>query len=292
MTKKYIFIIAVLVFTLILLSSSGGIKYQHPEGYIQTIDSASYAESKISIPSTITKYELITIDAEKFKQHADTGEMELHLTGTGFILEMEDGIWVNEGVSEFFDDENGTTIEREMEPMYQYNGKVENQPASKVLFIVDSRTVLGSIDANNDRYVIEQVGWVIDGETQKTVYFAYKESDIKYTISSYPSGKELPLEFFISNGDEYPHTISVEIFDSAGTLLYTNIYTLDPHEYVHPPEMKNTDENYTFKVTLNNNVISTYNFIPDTYDYSAAEISIINNSDNEEAYIEFGMMVA
>ncbi|WP_340819991.1 hypothetical protein [Methanolobus sp. WCC4] len=288
-----ILVIACVALVFTVTSYSGNTKYEHPEGYIQNIDPASYEESSIDIPSIITKYELITIDAVEFKQTADTGTMELNLAGTGFVLEMEPGIWVNEGVKGLFDDENGTTLEREMEAIYQYNGMVRDKPeTSKVLFTMDDQTVLGTIDSNNERYVIEQIGWVMDNNTKRTVYIAYKESDIKYTISSYPSGKEFPLEFLVSNGDEYPHTISVELFDSAGTLLYTNIYTLEPHEYVHPPEMENTDENYIFKVTLDNNVSGTYNFTPDTYDYSAADIYITNDSDTGKAYISFGMMVS
>ncbi|WMW26384.1 hypothetical protein RE474_06665 [Methanolobus sediminis] len=277
-----------------MTSYSGNTKYEHPEGYIQNIDPASYEESSIEIPSTITKYELITIDPAEFKQTADTGTMELNLAGTGFVLEMDPGIWVNEGMNESFQNEDGIDVEREMEPIYQYNGIVrDQQETSNVLFTMDNQTVLGTVYSNTETYVIEQVGWVMDNNTKRTVYVAYKESDIEYTTnSSYPSGKELPLEFIVFNGDEYPHIISVELFDSTGTLLYTNIYALDPHEYVHPPEMKNTDESYIFKVTLDNNITGTYSFIPDTYDYSAADIYIDNDSANGGAYISFGMAIA
>ncbi|MDK2947045.1 MAG: hypothetical protein PWQ63_205 [Methanolobus sp.] len=288
-----IIVIVGLVTVLFVTSYSGNSKYEHPEGYIQNINLASYKEYNVEIPSTINKYELITINAAEFKQTADTGTMELNIAGTDFVLEMEPGIWVNEGMSEAIQNEDGTITEQEMEPIYQYNGIVrDQQETSNVLFTIDNQTVLGTIDSNNDRYVIEQIGWVMNNDTKRTVYVAYKESDLKYTVSSYPSGKELPLEFLVSNGDEYPHTISVELFDSAGTLLYTNIYSLDSHEYVHSPEMKNTDENYRFKVNLDNNVTGTYNFTPDTYDYSAADIYITNDSDTGKAYISFGMVVS
>ena len=286
-------IVTLIAFALIFITSLGNTKYDHPEGYIQSIDPESFKESSIDVPSTINKYELITINAAEFKQTADTGTMELNIAGTDFVLEMEPGIWVNEGMSEAIQNEDGTITEQEMEPIYQYNGIVrDQQETSNVLFTIDNQTVLGTIDSNNDRYVIEQIGWVMNNDTKRTVYVAYKESDLKYTVSSYPSGKELPLEFLVSNGDEYPHTISVELFDSAGTLLYTNIYSLDSHEYVHSPEMKNTDENYRFKVNLDNNVTGTYNFTPDTYDYSAADIYITNDSDTGKAYISFGMVVS
>lgn len=288
-----ILVVVCMAFVFTVTSYSGNTKYEHPEGYIQSFDPASYEESSIDIPSIITKYELITIDAVDFKQTADTGIMELNLAGTSFILEMEPGIWVNEDIKEYFDDENGTTLEREMEPMYQYNGIVmDQQETSNVLFVVDNQTVLGTIDSKNERYVIEQIGWVMDNNTKRTVYVAYKESDIKYTINSYPSEKEFPLEFSVSNHDKYAHTISVELFDSTGTLIFTNTYSLDPRERIRPPEMENTDENYIFKVTLDNNITATYNFTPDTYDYSAADIDIINDSDNGEAFIEFGMVIA
>ncbi|WP_319507671.1 hypothetical protein [uncultured Methanolobus sp.] len=220
--------------------------------------------------------------------------MQLYLAGTDFVLEMEPGIWVNEGMTESIQNEDGTITEQEMEPIYQYTGIVrDQQETSNVLFTIDNQIVLGTVYSNTETYVIEQLGWGMDNNTKRTVYVAYKESDVEYTtISSYPSGKEFPLEFLVSNGDEYPHIISVELFDSTGTLLYTNIYALDSHEYVHPPEMKNTDENYIFKVTLDNNITGMYNFTPDTYDYSAADIYITNNYDTGKAYISFGMMVS
>ncbi|TQD28423.1 hypothetical protein [Methanolobus vulcani] len=288
-----ILIVACMAFVFTVTSYSGNTNYEHPEGYIQNIDPASYEESSIDIPSIITKYELIIIDAAKFKQTADTGTMNLNLAGTSFVLEMEPGIWVNEDTKELFDDENGNTVEREMEPIYQYNGIIRDQTeTSKVLFTMDNQTVLGTIDSTNERYVIEQIGWVMDNNTKRTVYVAYKESDLKSIISSYPSGKELPLEFSVYNSDEYPHTISVELFDSAGTLIFANTYALGPNEYVISPEMENTDDNYIYKATLEDNVTATYNFIPDAYDYSAASIDIINDSDNGKAFINFGMSIA
>jgi hypothetical protein len=296
--NKLLILFAILVVACIALvftvtSYSGNTKYEHPEGYIQNIDPASYEEHDVDIPWTIKKYELITIDAAKFKQAADTGTMNLNLAETGFVLEMEPRIWVNEDTKELFDDENGNTVEREMEPIYQYNGIVGGQPeTSKVLFTMDNQTVLGTIDSNNDRYVIGQIGWVMENNTKRTVYVAYKESDLKSIIGSYPSGNEFPLEFSVYNSDEYSHTISVELLDSSETLIFTNTYTLGPNEYIISPEMENTDDNYIYKATLENNVTATYNFIPDAYDYSAASIDIINNSDNGEASIDFGMSIA
>lgn len=289
-----ILVVVCMAFVFTVTSYSGNTKYEHPEGYIQNIDPESYEESSIEIPSIITKYELITIDAVEFKQTADTGTMELGLAGTGFALELEPGIWVNEGMNEAIQNEDGTITEQEMEPIYQYNGIVRDQEeTSKVLFTMDDQTVLGTVYSKTETYVIEQIGWVMDNNTKRTVYVAYKESDVEYTtIGSYPSGKELPLVFGVSNLDEYSHTISVELFDSAGTLLYSNIYALGPHEFINSHEMENTDDNYIFKVTLDNNVTGTYDFTPDAYDYSSADITISNKSDHGKAYISFGMGIA
>ena len=50
-----ILVIAGIAFVLIMPSYSGYLEYEHPEGYVQSIDPASYKEHEIEIPSTITK---------------------------------------------------------------------------------------------------------------------------------------------------------------------------------------------------------------------------------------------
>lgn len=282
-------IIISLVFAFILTTSSENTKYEHPEGYIQSIDQISYKESSIDIPSIISKYELILIDAAEFKQTADTGTMELNLAGTGFVLEIEPGIWINEGMNESIQNEDGTTTEQEMEPIYQYNGKVKNQPESKVRFTMDNQTVLGTIDANNDWYVIEQTGWIIDNGIKRTVYIAYNESDIKYaTILDSLDEENSPLRFTVFNNDKYPHNIKIEIFDSAGTSIFTDIYNLGSGQYVISPQMEKNDDNYIYKATLENNVTDTYNFTAEPT--AEASIDIVNKSGYLS--IDFGYSIA
>jgi hypothetical protein len=69
----------------------------------------------------------------------------------------------------------------------------------------------------------------MDNETKKTVYVAYKESDIEsinwYDINAEEHGQ---LYFTMKNEDVYPHEVVVKIFDSAGFLIFTDKYALDP----------------------------------------------------------------
>lgn len=288
-----ILVIAGIAFVLIMPSYSGYLEYEHPEGYVQSIDPASYKEHEIEIPSTITKYELITINANEFKQNADTGNLDLSLVGEKFILDMEPGIWVNEGLNESLDDENGITIKREMEPIYQYSGKVEDQPRSEASFTLDKQTVLGWIVIQNERYIIEQVGWVMDNETKKTVYVAYKESDVE-SINWYDINAEEheQLYFTMKNEDVYPHEVVVKIFDSSGILIFTNNYALDPDQFIKSPSVIDEIDDgniYMYKATLENNITSIYNFTVNSN--AAASIHIYNDSENAEAYIDFGYTI-
>lgn len=283
-----IIIITVLAVILMYISSLDYIKYEHPEGYIQSIDPASFEESSIEIPSIITKYELITINAAEFKQTADTGSMELNLAGTNFVLEMEPGIWVNEGMNESFQNEDGFDVERERELIYQYNGIVKNQPESKVRFTMDNQTVRGTIDSNNERYVIEQAGWIIDNNTKRTVYVAYKESDIGYTILESIEKEDESLRFTIFNNDEYSHNIKIEIFDSSGTLIFSDIYNIYPSDYIMSQKIERNDVNYIYKATLENNVTGTYNFEVQP----TAEVSMDINNNSGILSIDFGYSIA
>ena len=270
------------------ISSLDYIKYEHPEGYIQSIDPASFEESNIEIPSIITKYELITINAAEFKQTADTGSMELNLAGTNFVLEMEPGIWVNEGMNGSFQNEDGFDVERERELIYQYNGIVKNQPESKVRFTMDNQTVRGTIDSNNERYVIEQAGWIIDNNTKRTVYVAYKESDIGYTILESIKEEDEPLRFTVFNNDMYSHSILIEIFDSSGTLIFSDIYNIYPNDYIMSQKIERNDVNYIYKATLENNVTGTYNFEVQP----TAEVSMDINNNSGTLSIDFGYSIA
>lgn len=283
-----IIIITVLAVILMYISSLDYIKYEHPEGYIQSIDPASFEESSIEIPSIITKYELIIINAAEFKQTADTGSMELNLAGTNFVLEMEPSIWVNEGMNESFQNEDGFDVEREREPIYQYNGIVKNQPESKVRFTMDNQTVRGTIDSNNERYVIEQTGWIIDNNTKRTVYVTYKESDIGYTILESIEKEDEPLRFTIFNNDKYSHNIKIEIFDSSGTLIFSDIYNIYPSDYIMSQKIERNDVNYIYKATLENNVTGTYNFEVQP----TAEVSMDINNNSGTLSIDFGYSIA
>jgi|GEM_PF-5569943 small-conductance mechanosensitive channel len=289
-----ILVVVGLTFVFLLTSNSGCLKYEHPEGYVQSIDPASYKEYDVNVPSMIKKYELITIDAVKFKQHADTGKMEINLVGENFVLDMEPGIWVNEGINESINYENGTTAKRKMEPIYQYNGKVENQSLSRVCFTLDNQIVLGWIAADGEQYIIEQIGWVMDNETKRTVYVAYKESDIKHTnhyvLNDYY--KDRFLMFTMSNWDAYPHTVVVEIFDSSGILIFIDEYTLEPGQFMKSPSVTKKIEDgdrYVYKATLENGMVETYNFTVDSY--AAASIDLSNKSEGSGAYIEFGYTI-
>ena len=289
-----IFVVVGITFAFLVASYSGNLKYDHPEEYIQNIDPASYEEHDVDIPWTITKYELIIIDAVRFKQHADTGRMEINLVGDNFVLDMEPGIWANEGINESFDDENSTTIEREMKPIYQYNGKVKGQPESEVSFTLDNQIVLGWITADGEQYVIEQIGWVMDDDTKKTVCIAYKESDYKnpnqWDLDDYY--KDRSLLFMMSNQDKYSHTVVVEIFDSSGVLIFVNEYTLDSGQFMESPSITkeiNDGDMFMYRATLENNMTGTYNFTVDSY--AEACIDIYNESEGAGVYIEFGCMI-
>jgi hypothetical protein len=216
--------------------------------------------------------------------------MDMNLVGKRFILDMEPGIWVNEGINESFDNENGITIEREIEPIYQYNGKVENKHESEASFTLDNQTVLGWIAIKNERYVIEQVGWVMDNKTKMTVYIAYKESDIKIIRGDNINAEEHePLFFTVKNQDVYPHEVVVEIFDSSGVSIFIKKYALNPEQYLRSPSIIDDGDMYMYKATLENNMSETYNFTVDAD--AAASITIYNESENGEANIKFGYTI-
>ena len=289
-----IIVVVGLAFVFFLTSHYGSLKFEHPEGYVQSIDPALYKEHKADVPSIISRYELITIDAVKFKQHADTGKMEINLVGENFVLYLEPGIWVNEGINESFDDENGTIIEKEMKPIYQYNGKVENQSLSRVCFTLDNQIVLGWIAADGEQYIIEQIGWVMDNQTKRIVYVAYKESDIKHTTQYVLDDyyKDRSLMFTISNRDTSPHKVVVEIFDSSEVLIFIDEYTLGPGQFMESPSITkkiNDGDMFMYRATLENGMADTYNFTVDSY--AAASIHIHNESEDSGAYIEFGYTI-
>lgn len=49
------------------------------------------------------------------------------------------------------------------------------------MFHIDDKVVLGWIEINDERYIIEQVGWILDKNIKKVTYVIYKDSDTEYT---------------------------------------------------------------------------------------------------------------
>jgi len=100
------------------------------------------------------------------------------------------------------------------------------------------------------------------------------------------------LFFTVNNEDVHPHQVVIEIFDSSGILIFTDKYSLDPGQFIKSSSViDETDDGdiYMYKATLENNRTSIYNFTVDSN--AAASIHIYNDSENAEAYIDFGYTI-
>ncbi|MCX9084498.1 MAG: hypothetical protein OIN87_06870 [Candidatus Methanoperedens sp.] len=96
----------------------------------------------------------------------------------------------------------------------------------------------------------------------------------------------VPFEVFgINNMDYANHNINVQVFDSTNKLILNETYDLGPSQTFFYPEtgwkdVQDKDRvfpngNYTFIITLDGNVIETYQEVMDTW--SSAHIEIDNN---------------
>lgn len=100
--------------------------------------------------------------------------------------------------------------------------------------------------------------------------------------------KEEPLRFSVFNNDIYSHNIKVEIFDSAGTSIFSEIYNLEANTYIMSAPIDKNDTSYVYKATLGNNVTNTYNFEVQP----TAEVSMDINNNSGTLSIDFGYSIA
>ena len=101
-----------------------------------------------------------------------------------------------------------------------------------------------------------------------------------------------PLFFTMENEDTYSHKIVVEIFNTTGASIFVDRYTLNPGQFIVSPKIideTNDGDTYIYKATLENNMTETYNFTVDAD--AVASIIVYNNSQNGEAYIDFGYTI-
>jgi hypothetical protein len=169
------------VLTPFVSAESNKTKYISMDECFQTIDVTTSQENTIEISDAIKKYDAVTIDAKTFKKNADKGSINIVLAGDKFDVDLEPAVWVNKDIKAYCDDENGKVKEMKMDPIYQYTGQVAGYPNSTVCFTLDDEVVLGWIEINDEMYVIEQVGWVLDKNTKEVTYAIYKDSDTEYT---------------------------------------------------------------------------------------------------------------
>lgn len=100
--------------------------------------------------------------------------------------------------------------------------------------------------------------------------------------------KEEPLRFSVFNNDIYSHNIKVEIFDTAGASIFSEIYNLEANTYIISTPIEKNDTYYVYKATLENNVTNTYNF--EVQPTAEVSMDIINNSGTLS--IDFGYSIA
>ena len=188
-TQKYRLLTIALAITLMMFISiapsvsaeSNKVEYVPMDECLQQVDIVTYQESNVEVSDAITKYDMLTIDAKAFKRNADTGKINIHLAGDEFNINLDPIVWVNKDLKEYYNDENGDIKERKMDPIYQYTGHVVGYPDSIVCFTLDNKVVLGWIEVDGERYIIEQCGWIADKNTKKVTYAVYKDSDVVYS---------------------------------------------------------------------------------------------------------------
>lgn len=180
------------VLTPFVSAESNKTKYISMDECFQTIEVTTSQEKNIEISDAIKKYDAVTIDAKAFKKNADKGSLNIVLAGDEFDVDLEPAVWVNKDIKAYCDDEDGKVKEMKMDPIYQYTGQVAGYPNSTVCFTLDDEVVLGWIEINDEMYVIEQVGWVLDKNTKEVTYVIYKNSDTEYTGPA-PDGNDIDM---------------------------------------------------------------------------------------------------
>ncbi|ABE52603.1 hypothetical protein [Methanococcoides burtonii] len=114
-------------------------------------------------------------------------------------------------------------------------------------------------------------------------------STIRYDILK---EKHEPLFFTMKNKDIYSHKITVEIFNSTGASIFVDAYTLNSGQFMKSPSIideTNDGDTYIYKAILENDMNETYIFTVDAD--AAASITVYNDSENKEAYINFGYTI-
>lgn len=224
---RNILLIGILLISILLAATASAeanmTEYIPMNDCLQNVDIVNVQEKNIEISEAITKYDVLTIDAKEFKKNADTGKINIIMAGDEFNIDLDTAVWVNKDIKEYYDDENGNVKERIMDPIYQYTGKVVGYPESTVYFTLDDKVVLGWIEINSEKYVIEQCGWIFDKDIKEITYVIYKDSNVVY---SGPAPNEDDIEKDFDGLGLTP----VVADNSVGTRTTASVYVLAAYD--------------------------------------------------------------
>ena len=122
--------------------------------------SAQYNATELKIPSSITKYELLTFEITKMREKLAKNEtITVRINGVPYKINVHDS--------------TGKAIG--LDPSVRsYYGSLENVNDSKILLVIGQRVITGEILINDEKY---HLGSTPKNETGKVIQYLYSSKD-------------------------------------------------------------------------------------------------------------------
>lgn len=190
--KQIIIICFVLIFASLAVASEEAVESSNETSqnvHFEKIEINEEEKLNLQRFESIIKYDIVTVHPVAFKKDADSGEIVIELSGKEFKLQLEPGIYINEGDQQFLHNETGL-YEIEMGEIYTYNGKVVGYPQSEVHFTVSNTVVLGTVEINDIKYRIGRAGKIERNGEKIVVDIIYRNGDVE-SSETLPSGDDL-----------------------------------------------------------------------------------------------------
>ncbi|MFP4654219.1 MAG: hypothetical protein ACLFMM_00815 [Methanohalobium sp.] len=149
------------------------------------------------------------------KSFKDDKKVKLTLSGKKLNIKLHEVSIVNDDAKLLFKNESGI-YGKEIPDINTYQGKVIDNKNSDVTLTVSNNVMVGSVDVENETYIIDQTNKEKNG---KVIYVSYKSSDIKESNKSTS----------ISMDDIDGETTSLQTTVSSSDTLTTSstTYTID-----------------------------------------------------------------
>jgi len=134
------------------------------------------------IPTSITKYELLSLDAQSLRAIADSEQsISIPFAGKTYVLNLVPNQLKAENFKATMTTENGIKVEVPQEDFQTYEGTVAGEDKSEVRLTITQDWISGSVKTADQWFYVEPLQ-NFDSQANKLIHIAYRPADTDFVL--------------------------------------------------------------------------------------------------------------